>query len=190
MFTPAMQASRTSDPAVIMLKAFATQVSPAASFDRFALAAATTTGLTPREITCSEPKPLDASTPAVVPAATNSRRVISLPVGFFIMAKFCTECVPPGRKVCASVPLCLRSIPLRFPGGVASAINKKIPFLSGADGVVSKSQQNKVRYADIYKEATRPFTNHPVCAAEERVFLLRRSHPSLKNGGEWGRLAN
>jgi len=25
-----------------------------------------------------------------------------------------------------------------------------------------------VRYADIYKEATRPFTNHPVCAAEER----------------------
>jgi hypothetical protein len=37
-----------------------------------------------------------------------------------------------------------------------------------------------VRYADIYKEATRPFTNHPVCAAEEGTFLLSRSHPSLK----------
>jgi hypothetical protein len=35
-------------------------------------------------------------------------------------------------------------------------MNKKTPFLSGADGVVSKFQQNKVRYADIYKEAKRP----------------------------------
>jgi len=29
-----------------------------------------------------------------------------------------------------------------------------------------------VRYADIYKEATRPFTNHPVCAAEERDLFI------------------
>jgi len=43
------------------------------------------------------------------------------------------------------------TIPLRFQGGVAAcAINKKIPFLSGADGVVSKFQRKiKVRYADI-----------------------------------------
>jgi hypothetical protein len=39
------------------------------------------------------------------------------------------------------------------------------------------SNKNKVRYADIYKEATRPFTNHPVCAGKERNFLLKRSHP-------------
>ena len=37
-------------------------------------------------------------------------------------------------------------------------LNKKIPFLSGADGVVSNFKQNMVRYADIYMEATRPFT--------------------------------
>src|SRR5215475_11817730 len=38
------------------------------------------------------------------------------------------------------------------------AINKKIPFLSGADGVVRNFKQNK--------EATRLFTNHPGrCAA-------------------------
>src|SRR6516164_1922551 len=73
---------------------------------------------------------------------------------------------------------------------VAAPLIKKIPFLSGADGreararkgeafiMVSKFQQNKVRYADIYKEATRPFTNHPGrCAAS----------PPL-NGGEWTRL--
>jgi len=35
------------------------------------------------------------------------------------------------------------------------AINKKIPFLIGADGVVSNFKQNMVRYADIYKEAAR-----------------------------------
>jgi hypothetical protein len=29
------------------------------------------------------------------------------------------------------------------------AINKKIPFLSGADGVVSNFKQNKDRYAGI-----------------------------------------
>src|SRR5215469_14076760 len=73
------------------------------------------------------------------------------------------------------------SFPSVFKEGCA--INKKIPFLSGADGVVSKFQQNKVRYADIYKEATRRFTNHPVCAAEERDLLLTRSHPSLKTEG-------
>jgi hypothetical protein len=63
------------------------------------------------------------------------------------------------------------SIPLLFKEG-GCAINKKIPFLSGADGVVSNS--NKIRIATrAYKEATRPFTNHPGrCAAS----------PPLKGG--------
>src|SRR5215831_20024660 len=76
----------------------------------------------------------------------------------------------------------LHSPPFSRRGGCA--INKKIPFLSGADEVVSRFQQKfKVRYADIHKEATRPFTNHPVCAAKERYLLLRLSHPSLKTEG-------
>src|SRR5215813_3079882 len=67
-----------------------------------------------------------------------------------------------------------------FSGRGGCAINKKIPFLSGADGVVSNFKQNVVRYADIYMEATRPFTNHPVCAAEERDLLLEAQPPLLK----------
>ena len=76
------------------------------------------------------------------------------------------------------------SIPLRFQGGVAAPSIKKVPFLIGADGVVSKFQQNKVRYADIYKDATRPFTNHPVCAAKERDLFIEAQPPLLENGGE------
>src|SRR5215475_1892091 len=68
-------------------------------------------------------------------------------------------------------------------------LNKKIPFLSSADGVVSKFQQNKDRYADLYKEATRPFHNHPVCAAKERDLFIKAQPPLLENGGEWTRLA-
>src|SRR5215475_12238797 len=45
------------------------------------------------------------------------------------------------------------------------AIDKKIPFLSGADRVVRNFKQNKDRYR-AYKEATPLFTNHPGrCAA-------------------------
>jgi len=51
-------------------------------------------------------------------------------------------------------------IPLLFKEGWLR-LNKKIPFLIGADGVVSKFRQNKVRFANIDKEAARPFTNHP-----------------------------
>jgi hypothetical protein len=39
-------------------------------------------------------------------------------------------------------------IPLLFKEGWLR-LNKKIPFLSGADGVVSKFKQNKERYASI-----------------------------------------
>jgi hypothetical protein len=56
-------------------------------------------------------------------------------------------------------------------------LNKKIPFLSGADGVVIKFQRNKVRFADIYKEATRPFTNPPVCAAKDALQHLFDAQP-------------
>src|SRR5215510_5501396 len=79
----------------------------------------------------------------------------------------------------------VHSPPFSRRGGCA--INKKIPFLSGADGVVSNFKQNMVRYADIYMEATRPFTNHPVCAAEERDLLIEAQPPLLENGGEWAR---
>jgi len=34
------------------------------------------------------------------------------------------------------------------------------------------SNKNKVRYADTYKDAARHFTNHPVCAAEERDLFI------------------
>ena len=43
------------------------------------------------------------------------------------------------------------------------------------------SNKNKVRYADIYKEATRPFTNHPVCAAKEGdLFINGAATPPWK----------
>jgi hypothetical protein len=76
----------------------------------------------------------------------------------------------------------VHSPPFSRRGGCA--INKKTPFLSGADGVVSKFQQDKVRCADIYKEATRRFTNHPFCAAEERDPFIEAQPPLLENGGE------
>src|SRR5215475_6868451 len=53
------------------------------------------------------------------------------------------------------------------------ATNKKTPFLSGADGVVGDFQQKIRIAARAYKEATRPFTNHPGAAR----------HPSLKTEG-------
>jgi len=60
-------------------------------------------------------------------------------------------------------------------------LDKKVPFLSGADGVVSKFEQNT--------EATRLFTNHPVCANKERDLLLMAQPPLLENGEEWSPLA-
>src|SRR5215468_11106259 len=56
-------------------------------------------------------------------------------------------------------------------GGCAT--NKKTPFLSGADGVVRDFQQKIRIAARAYREATRPFTNHPGAAR----------HPSLKTEG-------
>jgi hypothetical protein len=50
---------------------------------------------------------------------------------------------------------------------------------------------NKIteRYASVYKDATRPFTNHPVCADTDALrHLLTAQPPLLENGGEWARL--
>jgi hypothetical protein len=51
-------------------------------------------------------------------------------------------------------------------------LNKKVPFLSGADGVVSNFKQNK--------EATRPFTNHPVCTTKERDLCVNGAATPIK----------
>src|SRR5262245_45447641 len=77
------------------------------------------------------------------------------------------------------------SIPLRFQAGVAAPINKSPRSLGAQTGWFVNSSKNKVRYTDIYKEATRPFTNHPVCAAEEWGLLLMAQPPLLENGGDW-----
>ena len=50
------------------------------------------------------------------------------------------------------------SIPLRFQGGVAAPLIKGFRSLAAQTGWLVNSNKNKVRYADIYKEATRPFT--------------------------------
>src|SRR5215475_3407603 len=78
------------------------------------------------------------------------------------------------------------SIPLRFQGGVAAPLIKRSRSLAAQTGWLVNSNKNKVRYADIYKEATRPFTNHPVCAAEEGNPFIEAQPPLLENGGEWG----
>src|SRR5215467_11825191 len=49
---------------------------------------------------------------------------------------------------------------------------------------------NKIRSATrAYKEATRPFTNHPVCAVKERDLFVSGAATSPLKGGEWTRLA-
>ena len=50
------------------------------------------------------------------------------------------------------------SIPLRFQGGVSAPINKSPRSLAAQTGWLVNSKKNEVRYADVYKEATRPFT--------------------------------
>src|SRR5262245_21200981 len=49
--------------------------------------------------------------------------------------------------------------------------------------LVSNLQQNKVRYADIYKEAATFLLTTPSAPLRHGTFLLRRSHPSLKTEG-------
>src|SRR4051812_1386122 len=87
MFTPAMRASRTSEPPVIISNALTTQVWPLSFLDRFPFDAATTTGLTLFGVIIvgAWPGPdagcansglaaAAAATPAAVVVRTNSRR--------------------------------------------------------------------------------------------------------------------
>src|SRR5262245_56366119 len=73
------------------------------------------------------------------------------------------------------------SIPLRFQGGVAAPFIKRSRSSAAQTGWLENSNKNNVRYADIYKEATRPFTNYPVCAVEERDLFIE-TQPPLENG--------
>src|SRR5215471_8159231 len=76
----------------------------------------------------------------------------------------------------------VHSPPFSRRGGCA--INKKTPFLSGADGVVSKFQQ-KIRCATrIFIRRLRDLLlTTPSAPLRNGTFLLRRSHPSLKTEG-------
>ena len=63
--------------------------------------------------------------------------------------------------------------------GVAAPLIKRSRSSAAQTGWFVNSNKNKVRYADIYKEATRPFTNHPACAAEERDLFIEAQLPLL-----------
>jgi len=62
---------------------------------------------------------------------------------------------------------------------VAAPLIKRPRSSVAQTGWFVNSNKNKVRYADIYKEATRPFTNHPACAAEERDLFIEAQLPLL-----------
>src|SRR5215471_4672635 len=79
------------------------------------------------------------------------------------------------------------SNPLRFQGGVAAPFIKRSRSLAAQTGWLVNSNKKKERYADINKDATRPFSNHPVCAAKERDLFIEAQPPLLENGGEWPR---
>src|SRR5262245_32733854 len=81
MATPATRASSTSDPLIIISKAFATHVWPFSFFDRLPFDAAMTTGLMLLGVIIVGAWPksgfvVAATTPAAVVVCTNSRRLI------------------------------------------------------------------------------------------------------------------
>src|SRR5215469_2107345 len=70
-----------------------------------------------------------------------------------------------------------------FQGGVAARSNKccEASLAAQTGGLVIS---NKIRIAArAYKVATRPFTNHPVCAAEERDLFIEAQPPLLEKEG-------
>ena len=71
-----------------------------------------------------------------------------------------------------------------FKGGVAAPSIRRSRSLAAQTGWLVIPNKNKVRFAYISKEAARPFTNHPVCAAEERDLSIEAQPPLLENGGE------
>src|SRR5215475_15535469 len=68
-------------------------------------------------------------------------------------------------------------------------LNKKVPFLSGADVVVSKFQR-KLRCATrIFIRRLRDLLlTTPSAPLRNEIFLLMAQPPLLENGGEWTRL--
>ena len=78
----------------------------------------------------------------------------------------------------------------RFQGGVSTPLIKKVPFLIGADGVVSKFQQ-KIRCASriSIRRLRDLLLTTPSAPLRNGIFLLRAQPPLLENGGEWTRLA-
>src|SRR5215468_10795625 len=63
------------------------------------------------------------------------------------------------------------------------AINKKIPFLSGADGVVRKFQQKQGALRGCLRRLRDLLLTTPSAPLRNGTVLLRRSHPSLKTEG-------
>src|SRR5262252_5004671 len=63
------------------------------------------------------------------------------------------------------------------------AINKKIPFLSGADGVVRKFQQKQGALRGCLRRLRDLLLTTPPAPRRNGTVLLRRSHPSLKTEG-------
>ena len=65
-------------------------------------------------------------------------------------------------------------------------INKKIPFLSGADGVVNKrSRSFLIDNREAHLVFLFEFINHLICAAKEGDLLIEAQPLFLENGGEW-----
>jgi hypothetical protein len=62
--------------------------------------------------------------------------------------------------------------------------------LEAEGGVVSKKVASPPLNIRVAHRILFEFTNHLVCAAEEGIFLLRRSHPSLELGKEGNGLAS
>src|SRR5215467_8024211 len=72
------------------------------------------------------------------------------------------------------------SPPFSRRGGCA--INKKIPFHCGADGVVSKRSRSLLIYARSAPFLFE-FTNHPACAAKEWDLFIEAQPPLLNTEG-------
>ena len=51
-------------------------------------------------------------------------------------------------------------------------LNTKVPFLSGADGVVSKGSRSLLIDIRVAHLILLEFKNHPVCAAKERDLFI------------------
>src|SRR5882762_10365293 len=90
MFTPAMTASSTSAPAVIILKALATQVSPSSSLDLLPLAEEITTGFARRFVRMRGASPTAARSSGAMGTsrptmATNLRRLSLFFIGLLLL---------------------------------------------------------------------------------------------------------